>query len=86
MVLESFEPKEDDTILKNIFFKNFLGFRAPPKPPKNLKMGVLRGPKPPKILKIFFFSKLYHFLWALSFPEPSSYLILNYGKYFYFYF
>ena len=83
MVLESLEPKVNDKILKNFFFQNFGGFRPPLKPPKNLKIGVLRGPKPPKILKkYFFFSKLFHFLWALSFPEPSSYLIFNFRKYF----
>ena len=34
MVLEGSEPKENDKILKNIFFfKNFGGFEPPPKPP-----------------------------------------------------
>ena len=86
MVLESLEAKENDKILKKKIFQNFGGFRPPPKPPKNLKRGVLGGLKTPQNFEKFCFSKFYHFLWALSFPEPSSYLIFNFRKYFYFYF
>ena len=49
MVLESLDPKENDKFLKMFFFSKFWGFRAPPKPPKNLKRGVLGGAQnPPK--------------------------------------
>jgi len=72
MVLESLEPKENDTILKNFFFfKIFGGFE----PPQNPLFRFLVG------LGIFF-PKYYHFLWALNFPEPSLYLIFNIRKYF----
>ena len=44
MVLEISEPKENDNILKKIFFHHFGGLRAP----KNLKMGVLEGSETPQ--------------------------------------
>ena len=62
MVLESLEPKVNDKILKKNFFENFGGFRPPPKPPKNLKRGVLGGLKTPQNFEKKFFSKFYHFL------------------------
>ena len=82
MVLESLEPKENDKILKKFFFLHFWGFRAPLKPPKTLKRGFLGGPDTPQNEEIDLFSKFYHFLWALSFPEPFSYLIFNFWKFF----
>ena len=82
MVLESSEPKENDKILKNQIFQNFGGFRAPPKPPFLGFWGVLGEPETPQNDEIIFFSKFYHFLWDLSFSEPSSYLIFNFRKYF----
>ena len=85
MVLESLEPKENDKFLKKNFFQNFGGFRAPQTPPKP-KNGVLGGPETPQNVENIFFSKIYYFLWALSFPEPSSYLIFNFRKYFLFIF
>ena len=80
MVLKSLEPKENDKILKKKMFSKFWGVLGPPKPPKNLKRGVLGGLETPQNFGKIFFSKFYHFLWALSFPEPSSYLIFNYRK------
>ena len=80
MVLESLEPKENDKVLKKKLFSKFWGLLAPLKPPFLGFWGVLGGAKPPKILKKFVLSKCYHFLWGLSFPEPSSYLIFNFGK------
>ena len=82
MVLESLEPKENDKFLKKNIFFNFGGFRAPPNHPKNLKMGVFGEPETPQNFEKIFFSKFYHLLWALNFPEPSSYLIFNFRKYF----
>ena len=40
------------------------------------------GPEHPPKLKKNIFSKAYHFLWGLSFPEPFLYLICNKIKYF----
>ena len=85
MVLESLEPKVNDKILKKIFFQNFGGFRAPPKPPFLGFWWVLGELETPQNFEKIFFSKFYHFLWALNFPEPSSYLIFNFRKYFYFF-
>ena len=78
MVLESSEPKENDKILKKNFFSKFWGVSSPPKTPLFRFLGAFgEARNPPKK-----FSKFYHFLWALNFPEPSSYLIFNFRKYF----
>ena len=82
MVQESSEPKENDKILKKFFFQNFGGFRAPPKSTKNLKRRFWGGLETPQNFEKIFFSKFYHFLWPLNFPELSSYLIFNFRKYF----
>ena len=81
MVLENLEPKENDKFLKKKFFSKFWGVSGPPKPPQKPKNGVLGGPETPQNVENIFFSKIYYFLWALSFPEPSSYLIFNFRKY-----
>ena len=82
MVLESLNPIENDKPLKKYFYNFLGGVWGPPKPPKNLKMGGLRGRNTPLNKKKYFFSKAYHFLWGLSFPEPFLYLICNKIKYF----
>ena len=82
MVLESLNPIENDKPLKKYFFLIFGGVRGPPKPPKNLKMGGFGGWNTPLNKKKYFFSKAYHFLWGLCFPEPFLYLICNKIKYF----
>ena len=70
---------------KNIFSK-FWGVSGPLNPPIFRFLGVLGGPKTPQNFEKKFFSKFYHFLWPLNFPEPSSYLIFNFRKYFSFFF
>ena len=48
MVLESLEPKENDKILGNFFFKILGGFEPPPKPPFLGFWGVLGEPETPQ--------------------------------------
>ena len=49
MVLESSEPKENDKILKKIFFSSFWGVSDTPKTPENPKKGGFSGAQyPPK--------------------------------------
>ena len=82
IVLESSEAKENNKILKKKISPNFGGFPAPLNPPFLGFLGVLGEPETPQNDEIIFFSKFYHFLWDLSFSEPSSYLIFNFRKYF----
>ena len=76
MVLETLETKVNDKIKKNI-----LGGFVPPPTPKTKKWSY-KGAETPQNFEQIFFSKFYHFLWALNFPEPPSYLIFNFRKYF----
>ena len=72
MVLESLNPIENDKPLKKNIFFYLGGCSTPPNPPIFRFLGGFGGPRtPPKIFKNIF-SKANHFLWGLSFPEPSN--------------
>ena len=73
------------SLLKKLLSSFWGGVWGAQKPPENLKIGILGGfggaPKISQNKKIYIFSKVYHFLWALSFPKVFLYSILNKIKY-----